>query len=224
MTEPKPDSGAYRAEIKLDSDVSASSWADAIREMEETARDAAEKKRAKQAAAAAAAAAVPPPAAPIPARSIGETTDSKLSDTTRSRYDEIRKTPTLKMESGDLSVMVEFSEIIARVNTAGKAISTLRKAHPNLFPERLYKTWTDNLKETSTVMMREFHNMRNGRQQKKYDKRCICSVCHSVFMVPLGADQTCDACRAAKVPRGGGGYTSSKRNEDKTGDTTSGNS
>ena len=219
MTEPKRDSGVFRAEIKLDGDVSASSWADAIREMEETARDAAEKKRAKQAAAEAAAA--PPPA---PARSIGETTDSKLNDTTRSRYDEIRKTPTLKMESGDLSVMVAFSEVIAKVNTAGKAINTLRKSHPDLFPERLYKTWTDNLKETSTVMMKEFHNMRNGRQQKKYDKRCVCSVCHSVFMVPLGADQTCDACKAAKVPRGGGGYTTAKRNEDKTGDTTGGNS
>ncbi|MCC7391855.1 hypothetical protein IT571_05800, partial [Candidatus Sumerlaeota bacterium] len=94
------------------------------------------------------------------------------------------------------------------------------RAHSDYFPERLFKTWTDNLKETSTVMMKELHEMRHGRQQKKYDKRYVCSTCSCVFMVPLGPDQVCDACKAARVPKGGGAYARKVEPRDETTEET----
>lgn len=51
------------------------------------------------------------------------------------------------------------------------------------------------------VMLKEFHALRHGQQQKKYDKRNICCGCHSVFMVPLPADGMCDECRAYKTSK-----------------------
>jgi hypothetical protein len=126
------------------------------------------------------------------------TTDRPLS-----KYEELIRTPSMKMERADLGVMTEFSQIIALVSNAARAADAVEKKHPGQVPERLIRLWRDNLRETSTVMLRELHAMRNGRQQKKYDKRCVCVECHSVFMVPLPGDGVCDACRAAKAPRTG---------------------
>ena len=209
----KQDSG-FRRKIKAD-DVSASSWADAIRELEESGRDLEPK--------------APPPAPktgdePTQARiDPRDETSPELSRSTGSalsRYDELRKAPTMKMQSADLTVIVAFSDLIAKVNAAGKAVNELKRAHPDYFPERLFKIWTDNLKETSTVMMKELHEMRHGRQQKKYDKRYVCSTCSCVFMVPLGPDQVCDACKAARVPKGGGAYARKVEPRDETTEET----
>ncbi|MCC6547391.1 hypothetical protein IT570_09510 [Candidatus Sumerlaeota bacterium] len=205
----KKDSG-FRRHIKAE-DVSASSWADAIRELEESGCDLEGKH-------------TPPPRKTgneptqprIDATSETSPELSRTPGSAMSRYDELRRAPTLKMQSADLGVIVAFSDLIAKVNVAGKAINDLKRAHPDFFPDRLFKTWTDNLKETSTVMMKELHEMRNGRQQKKYDKRCICKACHGVFMVSLGADQLCDACKAARVPKGGGAYARRVEPQDTT--------
>lgn len=201
MSKRKSNSGMFRRDIKIEKDSSASNWADAIRELEESGSDLQEKKKAPY----------PQPRLPKPADPEAATrdiTNPELNKTPRSlsRYEELCHTPTLKMESGDLNVIVAFSEVIAKVNAAGKSLNTLRKKQPELFPAHMYHTWVENLKETSTVMMKEFHHLRNGRQQKKYDKRYVCEKCHSVFMVPLPSDNTCDACRASAVPRGGGAY------------------
>ncbi|MEO8376044.1 MAG: hypothetical protein ABI579_00100 [Candidatus Sumerlaeota bacterium] len=207
--------GAFRRHLKAD-DVGASSWADAIRDLEESGLDLEQKY-------------TPPRPEQTPKKTGNEPTQPSIAtrdetspdlsltpNSSTSRYDEIRKSSSMKMGAADLTVIVAFSDLIAKVNFAGKAINELRRQHPDFFPDRLFKTWTDNLKETSTVMMKELHAMRNGRQQKKYDKRCICSECSGVFMVPLGPDQTCDACKAAKVPKGGGAYARKVEPQDVT--------
>ncbi len=127
-----------------------------------------------------------------PASQIGEQGDRPMT-----RYEQLCKLPSMPMEQDDKKVMVEFSGVIAKVNEAGKAFSQLRHQFPELIPPHLQSALRENLRETSTVMLRELHNMRNGRQQKKYDNRYICKRCHSVFMIPLPSDRLCDECRAS---------------------------
>jgi len=118
-----------------------------------------------------------------------------------SKYEQLCKAPSMSMEKADMKVLMEFSDIIARVNTAGKALKELREKFPDALPPRIGQVLHDNMKETSTVMLRELQQMRNGRQQKKYEKKYICAQCHSVFMVPLTGEGICDECRASNTPR-----------------------
>lgn len=120
-----------------------------------------------------------------------------------SRYEQLCKLPSMQMERGDMDVMLEFSEIISKVNATGRLLTKLRENHPYALPPHIMQTLRDNLKETSTVMLRELHIMRNGREKKKYEKRFVCKCCHSVFMVPLPGDGICDECRADMTPRAG---------------------
>jgi hypothetical protein len=113
------------------------------------------------------------------------------------RYEELCRKPSMSLEAGDVSVMTDLSEIIARVNEAARYVERLQKEHPNFMPERFLNLWINNLRDTSQVMMREFHALRNGRQQKKYDKRCICAKCNGVFLTVLPGG-VCDECRASK--------------------------
>ncbi|MCC5875725.1 MAG: hypothetical protein JJU11_05860 [Candidatus Sumerlaeia bacterium] len=113
-----------------------------------------------------------------------------------SRYDQIRNTRGVSMEKEDLELFSEFSKVIGKIHAAQQTIEGLRDAHPELVPERHFNTWISNLKETHMVMMKEFYALRNGLKEKKYDKRCICIKCNTVFMVPLPADGICDECRA----------------------------
>lgn len=114
-----------------------------------------------------------------------------------SRYDELRNARGVSMEKDDLCVYTDFSSVIGKIHAAQQTIEGLRRDFPDILPERSFDTWIGNLKETQMVMMREFHALRNGRREKKYDKRCICVRCFSVFLVPLPADGLCDECRAA---------------------------
>lgn len=128
----------------------------------------------------------PPPAADPPPPS-----------SAMSRYDELRRARGVSMEKNDLSIYTDFSTVIGKIHAAQQTIEELRKDFPETFPERSYDTWIGNLKETQMIMMREFHSLRNGRKEKKYDKRCVCVKCHTVFMFPLPDDGICDECRAA---------------------------
>lgn len=119
----------------------------------------------------------------------------------RARYEKLCKTPSMRMEQADMMVLSEFSEIIASVNQAGKLVGRLQSRFPDYINERMIHVCRENLKETATVMLKEFHTLRHGRQQKKYDKRCICRKCHNIFMVPLPGDGICDECRASQTPR-----------------------
>jgi hypothetical protein len=142
------------------------------------------------------------PATPAPP--VGIAPPTPLADSTErplSKYEELIRTPSMKMEKADLGVITEFSQVIGAVNVAARALDDLDKRHPDQIPERMINLCRDNLRETGQVMLRELQALRHGRVQKKYDKRCVCVQCHSVFMVPLPADGICDACRASMVPR-----------------------
>lgn len=141
----------------------------------------------------------PPPEAPAPEK------PTPAPDRPLTKYEELCRAPSMNVAKEDLSVISQFSAVIASVNDAGRSIDGLRKSFPHAVEERHFSTWSENLKMTATTMMREFHALRNGRQQKKYDKRCVCEKCHSVFMVALPGN-ICDECRAQEVPRGGGEY------------------
>ncbi len=116
-----------------------------------------------------------------------------------SRYEEVIRRKSLKVEKADVHVMMEFSSIIAKVNEAGKTITKIRDQYPDEIPTHLSNGIRDNIKETATVMLKEFQAMRHGRTQKKYDKKYVCKKCHSVFMVPLGKEGICDECKASQT-------------------------
>lgn len=122
-------------------------------------------------------------------------------DRPMTRYEQLCKLPSMQMERADMDVMVEFSEVIALVNKAGRSATKLRDNHPYALPEHITNMIRNNLKETATVMLRELHIMRNGRAKKTYEKKFVCKSCHSVFMVPLPGDGICDECRAGMTPR-----------------------
>jgi hypothetical protein len=116
-----------------------------------------------------------------------------------SRYDELRRVKGVRMEKSDLTLFSDLSVVLGKVNAAQRTVEALREKHPDLVDERIYNTWVTNLKETQMIMLREFHALRNGLKEKKYDKRCICTKCNAVFLVPL-PDGVCDECRSASGP------------------------
>jgi hypothetical protein len=119
------------------------------------------------------------------------------------RYEELLRTKGTTLDKGDLSVYAELSNLAAAVHCISRSIASLREHHPHLFSDRHYDTWIDSLKETHTTMLKEIHALRNGRLEKKYDKRFVCARCHAVFMVALPEDGLCDECRGAMTRRGG---------------------
>lgn len=140
----------------------------------------------------------PPPPPPQVASETPAPSETPEKSTPLSRYDEIRQKRGVSMEKEDLALFSEFSVVIGKIHAAQRTIEKLREAHPDLVAERIYNTWISNLKDTHMIMMREFHSLRNGLKEKKYDKRCICVKCNTVFLVPLPADGICDECRSSK--------------------------
>ena len=180
----------------------AMSWADALKALEEDGGGGAAPIRpAQKPAQKKPAPPTPPPPAPASATEApaaagpAETTAPQDAPARKqNRIEELMKKPSMTVPSEDLAVMTEMSNILSHVNAAYNAVQKFGADHPYLVAPNILRMWEDNLKETSTVMMREFHNMRHGRQKKAYDKRCICNECHSVFMFPL-PDGVCDECR-----------------------------
>lgn len=118
-----------------------------------------------------------------------------------SRYEELCRQRSVTLGQEDLSVFTDFGEMIGAITAAQRAVEHFRKKHHGAVPERFCNLWETNLKEANGVLMKEFHALRHGRQEKKYDPRCVCRGCHAVFMVPLPAGGLCDECRAAQAPR-----------------------
>ncbi len=112
------------------------------------------------------------------------------------RYEELCKRSSVKIKPEDLAVLSEYSKVIGAVSTAELRLRQLVETYPDRLPEHLKKTCANNLKETVMVMLNEFHQLRNGASQKKYDKRQVCRKCHNVFLVALPKDGICDECRA----------------------------
>lgn len=118
------------------------------------------------------------------------------------RYDALRKKKSIVMKGEDIRVMEEMSDVVCTVNTATALLEEFRKQYGEAISEEKYNGWRNTLRDTSMVMLKEFHALRNGRQAKVYDKRNICSVCNTVFMQALPADRICDECRSRALPRG----------------------
>lgn len=144
------------------------------------------------------------PAQPVPAAAVSMPTPAPDCTPARplTRYEQLCRQRSVSIESNDVEIMTELSEIISHVNEIARLIERLDKEYNGYVPQRFVDMWSQNLKETSMVMLKEFHALRNGQQQKKYDRRNVCCCCHSVFMVALPADGLCDECRAYKTTKG----------------------
>jgi hypothetical protein len=129
---------------------------------------------------------------PVPARAAD--TPSPGAANTPSRFEELLRKPSVTVPAEDIQVLSELSDILASVNGALAAVKKLKAKYPYLIAPNITGMWEDNLQETATVMMREFHNLRNGRAQKSYQKKNICTMCSSVFLEPL-PDGICDECK-----------------------------
>ncbi|MDX2176127.1 MAG: hypothetical protein SF028_06620 [Candidatus Sumerlaeia bacterium] len=184
--EPRP---APLGQIDLSAEVGKGplSWADALKELESATPAPKPQPRPKAEAPAAAPA---PPAEPTPAPA-----PTLRAGEPNSRYDQIRRTPGMQVKTEDVKILDELSTILGYVNSASAALAKFTKDHPTLVAPNISYLWQDNLKETSTVMLREFHALRNGRLAKSYDKRNVCTKCHTVYMSPL-PDGICDECRS----------------------------
>ncbi len=120
-----------------------------------------------------------------------------------SRYDELRKKPSIaKMNSDDLRTWEELSEIMGTVNRAATMIDRYRQDYSALVPGEKFDQVEDNLKEVAAIMLREFHSLRHGKHNKTYDKRNVCTECHAVYLVPL-PEGVCDECRSRRRSTGG---------------------
>lgn len=183
----------YHQEIRLEAGGgdAALDWEAALRELEQSA---------------------PQPAAPkAPATPANEKTavaPSPQRPTELNLYDQIRKRatapPAPTITADDLRTLDELAEILASVNGAMTLLDAFDKHHPGAVAERTSNGWRHNLKETASIMLREFHTLRHGKQAKTYDPRCVCTSCHTVALFPL-PDGLCDECRG-KAARTGGEY------------------
>lgn len=121
-----------------------------------------------------------------------------------SKYDELRKKPSMTMKVEDLKVWDELSEIMGSVNRAVAMIDAFRRDFADKIPGEKFDAVGSSLKDVSTVMFREFHALRHGKRNKTYDKKNVCTKCHSVFMEPL-PEGVCDECRSNTKPFPGAG-------------------
>jgi len=138
----------------------------------------------------------PAPAAQKPAEAATgkPAPDDAAAPRKQSKLQELMNRPSMTVEDDAMQVMTELSNILSNVNAALNGVNKFAADHPALIAPNIYRMWEDNLKETSTMMLREFTNMRHGKKAKTYDKRTICKECHGVFMLPL-PDGVCDECR-----------------------------
>ncbi len=215
MTPPNPDPSNSNeddpnppiVELDLSSEMKGGpvNWAAALAELEGDSAPITPKKKPAPAppppapvAKAAPPAPAPPaaPAAPKPAESAAGTPVPEDAPAGRkvSKLQELMNRPSMSVDDDAMAVMTELSNILSNVNAALNGVQKFSADHPALIAPNIYRMWEDNLKETSTMMLREFTNLRHGKKARTYDKRTICKECHSVFMLPL-PDGVCDECR-----------------------------
>lgn len=116
---------------------------------------------------------------------------------TGGKYHELRKRPSMEaLKNDDMQTLEELSDVVAPVSKAIKLIEDFERKYKGFCNEQRMASFRMQLRETSAVMLSEFYSLRNGKQNKTYDESKICKICHSVFMVKLPEDRTCDACRS----------------------------
>lgn len=130
-------------------------------------------------------------------------TPAPIREARMSRYEELCKKPSMTVKSGDLQVMTQLSDILCAIHRAVGKLQNFEKRHGDAIPLRKYRLWEDNLRETATIMLHEFHALRHGKENKTYSKRQVCRICNNVFMVAL-PDGICDECRSKQhTPKSG---------------------
>lgn len=65
-----------------------------------------------------------------------------------SRYEQLCRQKSIIIESDDVEIMTEFSEIISHVNEIARLVEKLDAEHPDFVPQRFIDMWSQNLKET----------------------------------------------------------------------------
>ncbi len=119
--------------------------------------------------------------------------------TPMSRYDQLRKRPSISMAPEDVRTANEFSEILFHISRALVLLQRFREKYPYLIAPNVFAVWEDNMKESSTTMLREFQSLKNPRA-RHYEKKFVCKLCKSVFFVSL-PDGICDECRGKMGPK-----------------------
>jgi len=123
----------------------------------------------------------------------------------RSKYQELAKKRSVTITTEDLKTLDELADILSSVNIANALLDGFIRHHPDAINQRLLDNWRSNLKETAQIMMREFHQLRHGKDKKVYDPRHVCRVCHTVYLSEL-PDGICDECRANSGEKSEGSY------------------
>lgn len=140
------------------------------------------------------------------APSVSDTTAQRVpkSDSSRTRdnkYKELCRKPSMsKMDSADLEVMEELSDVVAPVNKAVTLLEDFNRRYADWINEEKFISYRNALRETATIMLSEFYSLRNGQKEKTYSQDKVCQDCHAVFMFAL-PDGLCDECRGRKTRR-----------------------
>jgi hypothetical protein len=190
--DPKP----YHHEISIDETEGPIDWASALKELEKSTPKASDSDRALISTVKS--------STEIPLESPDREVIQSVPDS-RSKYRELATKRAVKISNEDLKTLDELAEILASVNIANTLLGGFVRQHPEAVSPRIIESWRHNLKETSQIMMREFHQLRNGKDNKAYDPRNVCTVCHTVYLAPL-PDGVCDQCRANTGTRAEGAY------------------
>ena len=190
--DPKP----YHHEISLDETDGPIDWATALKELEKSAPAPRDADRALISTVKS--------STQVPVDLV-ESEQTRSAPDSRSKYRELASKRAVKISNEDLKTLDELADILASVNIANTLLDGFIRQHPEAVPPRLIENWRHNLKETSQIMMREFHQLRNGKENKVYDPRYVCTVCHTVYLAPL-PDGVCDQCRANTGSRAEGAY------------------
>ncbi|MDX1973589.1 MAG: hypothetical protein SFY68_13750 [Candidatus Sumerlaeia bacterium] len=117
------------------------------------------------------------------------------------KYRELCQKNTIqKLDSEDLAIMEELSDVVAPVNKAVALLDDFIRRYPQWINDEKFMAYRNSLRDTATIMLSEFYSLRNGKKEKTYSEEKICKGCHSVFMFAL-PDGLCDECRGRKTHR-----------------------
>ena len=95
-----------------------------------------------------------------------------------------------------LLIINELSEIIKYHSNAVERLERFTETHPYIIAPNIFDLLKDHLRDNINILLREFNSLqKSGKAKKKYEKKNICEICHSVFLMPL-PDGICDECRS----------------------------
>lgn len=152
MTNPPHDEKApYDPENAYELEVSGPvDWAQAIRELEESAPPRARK--------------TPPPAAPM-----------QHSPPAPAAAPQPVPAPAPAPEE-DADLIGEFTGILMEVNNAANKLRRFEQQHPYLVAPNIFRVWEEGLRETSLMMAREFERLRDHEGFDEEERETIKEV------------------------------------------------